>query len=289
MERYVLMAAAEQDRIGLRTYIDSWLRGRGAEPSTNLRFFNSPTGTVFLRVEFTASQEAAELRADFRQASAQWSLETWTIEPLTRPRMLVLAGREDHCLYELLSRNSRSDELEGDVVAVASNHEDLRGLTEAHSVPFTHIPWPDRDRDSAGTAAAHETLKLLIKKTKAELVVLARFMRILDGDVCDSVDVLNLHHGDVAAFPGANPYRQALERGVKGIAATAHYATGDLDQGPIIYQHWANIDHLGPSPSVAALRRAGRANEVHVLMTAIEWHCLRQVMVYRGGTVHISR
>lgn len=107
---YVLMAAAESDRIGLRTYIESWLRGRGAAPQTNMRFFSDSTGTVFLRVEFTANQEVTTLRAEFQTISAQWALKTWTIESLRRPRILVLTGRDDQCMFELLSRNRHEGE-----------------------------------------------------------------------------------------------------------------------------------------------------------------------------------
>lgn len=286
-QRYVVMAAGP-DRIGLREYIDSWLRGRGAAPGTNIRVFSDSSGSVFLRAEFTALSTVEELRSDFERVKKQWSLWSWMIQSLHRQRVLVLAGRDDHCLYELLALNNRDDGLSGDIVAVASNHENLRGLTESHGVAFTHIPWPSRGHDPAGAAAAHDSLVQLIKDSEADLVVLARFMQIVSGDVCDMRPVINIHHGDVAAFPGANPYGQALDRGVKAFGATAHYATAELDQGPIIAQAFHHFESLGPSPSTSALRFAGRLLETEVLVTAVQRHCRGEVLRHRGGTVHMT-
>lgn len=289
MNRHFVLLAAGPDRIGLRDTIESWVRGMGATFSTNVRIFSDSDNTVFLRIEFVSpTRTRDQLRADFTTVATQWELETWHLQPLTKPRVMVLVSRTDHCLAELLSLH-RQRQLAGDIIAVAGNHLDLRHTVEQHEIPFTHIPWPGAQTDPAGNNAAHNQLLQLIKEHDIDVLVLARFMQILKADVVhDLVPTINIHHSTLPSFVGADPYRQAHARGVKEVGATAHYVTGELDQGPIIAQESISIERLGTRPTPQALRTAGRTSEVRALLTALTRHCKGELIVYRGGTVHIE-
>jgi formyltetrahydrofolate deformylase len=202
-----------------------------------------------------------------------WRLHLWG----ERPRMAILVSRQDHCLMDLLWRWRRG-ELSAQLVAVISNHPDLRGEAQAAGVPYHHIPVPP-----AGKAEA-EAAMLGLLAGHADLVVLARYMQILSGDFLARLGapVINIHHSFLPAFPGADPYRRAREHGVKLIGATAHYVTEELDAGPIIEQGVERVDHeLG----VAALERVGRDIERVVLARAVALHLDDRVIVDGARTV----
>ena len=202
-----------------------------------------------------------------------WHLRYWG----ERQRAAILVSRHDHCLVDLLWRWRRGD-LDADVVAVISNHDDLRGETEAAGVPFHHVPVAPDSKQQA------EARMLELLGDRAELLVLARYMQILSGEFLERVSMpaINIHHSFLPAFPGANPYRRARERGVKLIGATAHYVTAELDDGPIIDQDVVRVDHR---QSVADLERVGRDIERTVLARAVALHLDDRVIVDRGRTV----
>ncbi len=287
MRPYVLLAAGPT-RPGLREALESWLRGRGAVPGTNIRVLADPDRKVtFARIEFTALASLEELQADLRTVAATWSLESWHLQSRRPPRILVLASLTDHCVHELLARHRRG-RLAGDVVGVAANHAALRPLVEAYDVPFTHLDWPARGTDPDGLAAAHAQLADLVKHTRADLVVMARFMQILPPQLCELVPVINVHHDDVERHPGANPHGRIRARGVKTVAATAHYATAELDAGPIITQEVRGIEDLGPVPTTAELRTAGRPVETTALLKAIDRHARGELLVFRGLVIDLA-
>lgn len=301
-QRFVVMAAGP-DRVGLRDSIESWMRGVGAVASTNLRVFSDSEGTVFLRAEFTyptrsrPSRSRDQLRADFRTVATQWDLQkNWRIQLVgkagtpaaEKPRVLVLVTKADHCLTELLALHQQN-RLPGDIVAVASNHTTLQDTTERAEVPFTHIPWPSAASDPAGNAAAHDHLTQLIKELDVDVLVLARFMQILNVDVLDDhLAAINVHHSLLPAHPGAAPYRQAHARGVKVIGATAHYITAELDKGPILAQQAFSVEHLGPRPTPAQLEQYGRTAEVRTLLDGFISHCEGRILPFGGGTVRMD-
>ena len=194
-----------------------------------------------------------------------------------RRRIAILVSRHDHCLVDLLWR-SRGGELDGEVVAVISNHEDLRGEAERAGVAFHHVPVR-----SQGKGEAEERMLELLAG-QVELVVLARYMQILSGEFLERVraPAINIHHSFLPAFAGANPYRRARERGVKLIGATAHYVTAELDEGPIIDQDVERVDHR---QSVAELERVGRDIERTVLARAVALHLDDRVIVDGRRTV----
>ena len=195
-----------------------------------------------------------------------------------RPRVAILASKQPHCLFDLLSR-WRSGELPAEVVAVIDNHPDHAALVGHLGLPYHHLPVEPGRKDEQ----ERRVLELLAHH-EVDLVVLARYMQILSPTIVDAYPsrIINIHHSFLPAFVGANPYRQAHDRGVKVIGATAHYVTADLDEGPIIDQEVARVSHRD---AVADLTRKGRDLETIVLARAVRAHLEHRVLVYGRKTV----
>jgi formyltetrahydrofolate deformylase len=203
---------------------------------------------------------------------------SWSIDDVrNRKRIAVLVSRQDHCLTELLWR-WQHDELDGDLVLVASNHPDLRAEVEAAGLPYHHIPVSKQDRPAA------EAALLALLDGHCDLVVLARYMQVLSSELLErlAVPIINIHHSFLPAFAGAGPYERARERGVKLVGATAHYVTEELDEGPIIEQDVIRVSH---EHDVASLKRLGAHIERSVLARAVQWHCQDRVLRHRNTTV----
>ena len=195
-----------------------------------------------------------------------------------RPRVAIMASKQSHCLFDLLTR-WRSGELPADVVAVIDNHPDHADLVQHMGVPYVHLPVTPE------TKAAQEKQVLdTLAEHRVDLVILARYMQILSPTLVDAYParIINIHHSFLPAFIGANPYRQAHDRGVKIIGATAHYVTADLDEGPILDQEVTRVTHRD---SVADLTRKGRDLETIVLARAVRAHLEHRVLVYGRKTV----
>lgn len=195
-----------------------------------------------------------------------------------RPRVALLASKQPHCLFDLLTR-WRSGELPADIVGVIDNHPDHADLVEHMGVPYHHLPVTPGGKDDQETRLL-DTLASL----DVDVVVLARYMQILSPRVVDAFRsrIINIHHSFLPAFIGANPYRQAHDRGVKLIGATAHYVTEELDEGPILDQEVTRVTHRD---SVAELTRKGRDLETIVLARAVRAHLEHRVLVYGRKTV----
>jgi len=193
-------------------------------------------------------------------------------------RTLILVSRADHCLDDLLYRK-RKGELFMDVVAVVSNHQDLRAMAEREGIRFVHLPITQQTR-----AQQEARLLEIVDETGAELVVLARYMQILSQPTADALAgrCINIHHSFLPGFKGARPYHQAWERGVKLIGATAHYVTSDLDEGPIIEQVVERVDHTHRPRDLIAV---GRDMENVALARAVRYHIERRVFVDGNKTV----
>jgi formyltetrahydrofolate deformylase len=189
----------------------------------------------------------------------------------------ILVSRHDHCLVDLLWRWQRN-ELEADIVQVASNHPDLRELVGTSGLPYAHVAVEQ------GRKAEAEAKLLELLDGTCDLVVLARYMQILSGEFLDrvGVPVINIHHSFLPAFAGAGPYERARERGVKIIGATAHYVTEELDAGPIIEQDVIRVTHRD---DVDDLVRLGAEVERAVLGRAVQWHCQDRVVCHGNTTV----
>ena len=240
-----------------------------------------PEGHFFMRMTFDLAGLDARLdalRTQFAADVAERFGMSWSLTPDAHPRRVaILASREPHCLMELLWRAERG-QLGGEVTLVASNHDDHRDRVERLELPYHHVPvTPDTKRE-----AEAQLLDLL--DGRCDLVVLARYMQILSGDFLRdvAVPVINIHHSFLPAFVGAEPYQQALDRGVKIVGATAHYVTEELDSGPIIEQDVVRIDHRA---DVAELKRLGADVERLVLGRAVRWHLDDRVIVHDGSTV----
>jgi len=239
-------------------------------------------GEFFLRLEFTLPPgvDPDALRTAFGKGVAEPFVMQWSLwDTSARKRVAILVSKYDHALQELLWRWRRA-ELNADVVLVASNHEDLRGEVENLGLAYHHVPVTA----DGGKAASEAALLELLSGVQPDLVVLARYMQILSGDFLEQVGapVINIHHSFLPAFIGAAPYRKAKERGVKLIGATSHYVTKDLDEGPIIEQDVARVNH---AMDAADLQSRGAYVERAVLSRAVQWHAQDRVIRHGNQTI----
>jgi formyltetrahydrofolate deformylase len=264
------------DRPGIVAVVSRFLFEAGANIVRSDQYSTDPSGgAFFLRMEFTLPDDRREGLAEQFGTDVADRLEMdWRLwDGGVRKRVAILVSRYDHCLVDLIWRWQRG-ELEAEIVMVASNHPDLRGIVEGAGLPYQHIPV------DGGSKPASEAQLLEWLDGNCDLVVLARYMQILSGEFLDrvGVPVINIHHSFLPAFAGAGPYARARERGVKLIGATAHYVTEELDAGPIIEQDVIRVSHRD---DVATLTRRGADIERVVLARAVEWHC--QDRVLRNG------
>jgi formyltetrahydrofolate deformylase len=238
-------------------------------------------GVFLQRVEFELDGFAiarAEIEAAFRPIADRFDM-TWSLRFSDYvPRVAVLVSKAHHCMYDILAR-WRMGEIQADIPVVISNHPDGREIVEEFGVAYEHLPVAKDDK-----AAQEAQIVALLDKHRIDLVILARYMQVLSDEVVRRYPnrIINIHHSFLPAFAGARPYHQAHERGVKIIGATAHYATPELDQGPIIDQDVAPVSHRD---SVADLVRKGRDLERVVLARAVDLHLRNRVLVYGNKTV----
>jgi formyltetrahydrofolate deformylase len=281
---YVLTLSCP-DRTGIVAAVAGLLAERGCNILESQQYGDAATGRFFMRVHFgsggTAASEEAALRQAFAELGPQFALDWRLYASTVRQRVLIMVSKEGHCLNDLLYRQ-RSGLLDIDIVAVASNHPDLRPLTQSYGVDYHHLPVPPED--AAARSAQEKEVLTLVAHYRADLVVLARYMQILSDDFCAELRgrVINIHHSFLPSFKGARPYHQAYARGVKLIGATAHYVTPELDEGPIIEQEVARVDHTqGPTDLMAV----GRDMECLALARAVRWHSEHRVLLNGDKTV----
>ena len=270
------------DRPGIIAAVSAFLREHGANIIESDQYSTDPEGgafflrTVFHRAGLPAMRPDLERR--FAAEVGEPFAMTWTFSAAGVPkRAAVMVSRSDHCLLDLLWR-ARREELDLDVGLVISNHADLAEDVRSFGVPFVHIPvTPD-------TKPEAERRQIELLAGNFDLVVLARYMQILSADFLAAVGVpvINIHHSFLPAFAGASPYARAKARGVKLIGATAHYATEELDEGPIIEQDVIRVTHRS---SAADLERQGADVERTVLARAVQWHCEDRVLRHGSFTV----
>ena len=235
----------------------------------------------FQRVEFELDGfglERDQILPAFSAVSSRYSMTVDLKFTDTLPRVGILASKQSHCLFDLLSR-WRSGELPAEIVVVIDNHPDHADLVRHMGVPYVHLPVTPQSKTDQERAVLDE-----LRAHSVDLVVLARYMQILSPLVVDAYRsrIINIHHSFLPAFIGANPYRQAHDRGVKIIGATAHYVTEELDEGPILDQEVTRVSHRD---SVADLTRKGRDLETIVLARAVRAHLEHRVLVYGRKTV----
>lgn len=237
-------------------------------------------GQYFMRVEFVLAGLSAiidNFEASFAHTVAKRYDMAWRLHDNSiKTKVGILVSKFDHALLDLLWRHQRGL-LDCQITSVVSNHEDLRQAVENFGIPFHYVA-VTKDNKAAAEAQIHELL------ADNDLLVLARYMQILSADFVQRwpMQIINIHHSFLPAFVGADPYRQAYDKGVKLIGATAHYVTADLDQGPIIEQDVHRVTH---KQSVVALRAIGRDIERNVLARAVNWHVQNRVLVTGNKTV----
>ena len=240
---------------------------------------DTEAGVFFQRVEFDCpARDLAAIREAFAPIEARFGMQAQVRASGDRPRIAILASAQPHCLTDLLARAS-SGELNAEITVVISNHAQHASLAAFHGIDFHHLPVTPETRDKQ-----ERTLVEVLQKYDVELVVLARYMQILGSRVLGSYParIINIHHSFLPAFVGARPYHQAQQRGVKLIGATAHYATADLDEGPIIAQDVTAVSHRD---SVGDLVRKGRDLETVVLARAVRAHVEHRTLVFGNKTV----
>ena len=269
------------DQPGLVARVSGWIFARGGNILHADQHRDREAGIFFQRIEWvpTGSAGVAEREAaDFLAFAASLGMQAKVILSSRRARIAVFVSKADHCFHDLILRWKAGD-FSGDIVAIVGNHTDLAEAARGYGVPFHHIPV------TADTKPQAEARQLaLLNDLGADLVVLARYMQVLSADLLEKIGrpVINIHHSFLPAFAGGKPYHQAHARGVKLIGATAHYATRDLDEGPIIHQDVAQVTHRH---GVEDLVRKGRDLEKTVLAQAVRWHLEGRVLVYGNKTV----
>jgi formyltetrahydrofolate deformylase len=269
------------DRVGLVRTVAGFLADRGCNIVDSQQFTDTSTNGFFMRVHFVADDPATDragLEAGFAPVGAELGL-TWTLtDAAARCRSIVLVSRFGHCLNDLLYRWG-TGALAADIVAIVSNHTAFEPLAAAYDVPFHHLPV-----QAATRAEQEHALLRLVDQYDVNLLVLARYMQILSDGLCALMPgrIINIHHSFLPSFKGARPHHQAFERGVKLIGATAHYVTENLDEGPIIEQEVARVDHTYTPERLAAV---GRELESLALSRAVQWHAEHRILLNGARTV----
>jgi formyltetrahydrofolate deformylase len=278
--RYVITFGCP-DRTGIVARISQFLADAGGWIVEAAYHTDPDSGWFFTRQEVLAGSlpfDLDELRKRFAEVVAELGGNGKVADTEENRRIVLLVSKEGHCLYDLLGRVA-SGELDVEIRAVIGNHLTLAGITEAHGIPFHHVPFPRDDK-----AAAFARVRELVAQHDPHAVVLARFMQVLPAELCAewAGRALNIHHSFLPSFVGAKPYHQAYQRGVKLIGATCHYATAELDAGPIVDQ---DVIRVGHGDSVLDMVRKGRDVEKAVLARSLRWHLENRVLVHGNKTV----
>ena len=269
-----------KDKPGIVAAVATALRDTGCNIEESAQFHDSLSEQFFMRVVFSPIKPGAEktFETEFKKSADEFGIN-WQIHDLSAPvKTLVLVSKADHCLNDLLYR-WRTQHLNIDITGVISNHEDHKTLVEQRGLKFHHLPITPQTKPDQEKA-----LSQIIEDNEAELVILARYMQILSEDLCTQYQgrIINIHHSFLPGFKGAKPYHQAYERGVKIIGATAHFATADLDEGPIIEQETVRITH---ADTPEKLQRIGQDTESTVLARAIQLYTERRIFLRGPRTI----
>ena len=268
------------DRTGIVYRVTGLLYELGCNILDAQQFGDEESRHFFLRVHFDLPSlaEAETLQKGFASLGDNFGMDWKIHDARRRARLLVLVSKQGHCLNDLLFR-AHSRQLPVDSAAVASNHGDFAALAASYNVPFHHLP-------VSGTAKQAQERRIveLVDRERIDLVVLARYMQILSPELCDALAgrAINIHLSFLPSFKGAKPYHQAHQRGVKIIGATAHYVTRDLDEGPIIEQDVARVDH---AMTPKELVRVGSDTESQVLARAVRRHVEHRILLNGHRTV----
>ncbi|MEX0583459.1 MAG: formyltetrahydrofolate deformylase, partial [Sneathiella sp.] len=279
MQSFALTVKCKSTR-GIVAAISTFLAANGCNITDSAQFDDQETGNFFMRVSFISEKgkNLDTLTEGFAAASADFNMEYSFHDEAEKMKVVIMVSRFGHCLNDLLYR-WRIGALPIDIVAVISNHFDYQKVVVNHDIPFHHIRVTKENKPEAEARQM-----AIVEETSADLVVLARYMQVLSDEMCRKMSgrIINIHHSFLPSFKGANPYKQAFERGVKLIGATSHYVTADLDEGPIIDQDTVRVSHAQSPADYVSL---GRDVESQVLSRAIHAHIHRRVFLNGNKTV----
>ena len=279
MKTLILTIACKSTR-GIVAAVSGYLARNGCNISDSSQFNDLDTGQFFMRVSFISEESVSrDVLADgFAEVAQLFGMEWGIFDTTERTKVLLMVSRFGHCLNDLLYR-WRIGALPIDIVGVVSNHFDYQKVVVNHDIPFHHIKVTKDNK-----LKAEAQLLEIVEQSGTELVVLARYMQILSDKLCQTMSgkIINIHHSFLPSFKGANPYKQAYERGVKLIGATAHYVTADLDEGPIIEQDVVRVTHAQSPDDYVSL---GRDVENLVLARAIHAHIHHRTFINGNRTV----
>jgi formyltetrahydrofolate deformylase len=277
MKSYVLTVSCKSTR-GIVAAIANYLADQGCNIVDSSQFDDLDTGKFFMRISFI-SEEGASAEAlveGFKPVAAKFTMDAEIHDATKRMKVLLMVSRFGHCLNDLLYR-WKIGALPIDIVGVVSNHFEYQKVVVNHDIPFHHIKVTKENKPQAEAQILE-----LAEQANTELIVLARYMQVLSDAMCKKMSgrIINIHHSFLPSFKGANPYKQAYERGVKLIGATAHYVTADLDEGPIIEQDTVRVTHSQSAEDYVSM---GRDVESQVLARAIHAHIHHRVFI--NGTI----
>jgi formyltetrahydrofolate deformylase len=276
---FVLILACP-DRPGIVHAVSGFLVRHGGNILESQQFGDQLVGRFFMRIDFVVSQaiDADTLRRDFAGIAEEFAMEFELWDATAPYRTLIMVSKHLHCLNDLLFRTSTRS-LQIEIPVVVSNHLDAEPLVRSYGLDFRHIPVTPETKPEA-----EAELLGLVDDLDIHLVVLARYMQVLSDDACRRLSghAINIHHSFLPSFKGARPYHQAFDRGVKLVGATAHYVTGDLDEGPIIEQDVMRVDHTYDQEQLVS---AGRDVEAQVLSRAVRWHSQSRILLNGHRTV----
>jgi formyltetrahydrofolate deformylase len=279
MKSYVLTVSCKSTR-GIVAAITGYLADEGCYITDSSQFDDMETGLFFMRLTFISQEGASldKLKAGFEAVKTRFGMIADILDSEHRMKVLLMVSRFGHCLNDLLYR-WKIGALPIEIVGVVSNHFEYQKVVVNHDIPFHHIPVT-----KANKPQAEARIMDVVEQTGTELIVLARYMQILSDQMCQKMSgrIINIHHSFLPSFKGANPYKQAYERGVKLIGATAHYVTADLDEGPIIEQAIARITHAQSAEDYVSI---GRDVESQVLARAVHAHIHHRTFINGNRTV----
>lgn len=279
MSRFALRVTCTSTR-GIVAAISTFLADHGCNITDSSQFDDADTGRFFMRVSFKSEEgkELNTLRKEFSDVAKRFGIDAEFFDESQKRNIVIMVSRFGHCLNDLLYR-WRIGALPVNIVAVISNHMDYQKVVVNHDIPFHYIKVTKENKLQAEAAQMQ-----IVRDTGAELVVLARYMQVLSDQMCREMSgrIINIHHSFLPSFKGANPYKQAFEKGVKLIGATSHYVTADLDEGPIIEQDTIRVTHAQSADDYVSL---GRDVEASVLARAIHAHIHRRVFLNGSKTV----
>jgi formyltetrahydrofolate deformylase len=245
----------------------------------DLQQFSDPASkTFFMRVHFGHASDLSSLHTSLSKLASDMNMDVDVRRVDQKPRVLIMVSKIGHCLNDLLFR-MKSGQLKIEIPVIVSNHPEFADLAKSYGIPFHHLPVTKDTKEEQESA-----ILKLIEENNIELVVLARYMQVLSPRLCSEMSgkIINIHHSFLPSFKGAKPYHQAYDRGVKIIGATAHFVTKDLDEGPIIEQRVARVDHgMGPKELV----EEGSNVESQVLAAAVKWVAEKRVFLNGAKTV----